>query len=180
MHYAISHETVYQYHKPIKRCVMELRMQPSDNHTQAIYGYHLDVSPAVPLFSYMDWLGNRVLHFNCREETNALRIKVQFDAEITEGLLDESSLSRQSWSSFESLKNSRDMIDWLLPSHYCSSVPELVAFERDIAGETEARSPWHYVRSVNQTFKKHFTYAPKSTNVHSGTQEALVSRMGVC
>ncbi len=60
----ISHETKLSYTAPVSETVFEVRMAPATDEDQTTLGYRLKTTPASPVTSYRDGLGNRVDLFN--------------------------------------------------------------------------------------------------------------------
>ena len=64
MFYSIRHVTRFRYSAPVRESIMELRMQPRSEGSQALRSFQISTNPRAQLYAYTDHLGNAVYHFN--------------------------------------------------------------------------------------------------------------------
>ena len=64
MFYAIRHFTRYRYTRPIWQSMLEVRMHPRSENNQRCFTFRLSVNPRARIFSFIDYLGNQVHHFD--------------------------------------------------------------------------------------------------------------------
>src|SRR5882672_2841217 len=64
MFYSVRHLTKFRYAEPVTESVMETRMHPRTDSSQRCLSFHLSVSPRCRLFTYRDYLGNHIHHFD--------------------------------------------------------------------------------------------------------------------
>ena len=74
MFYVIRHVTRYRYSRPVWQSIMEVRMHPRTDQAQRCFTFQLSVNPRARIFSFIDYLGNHVHHFDLPAHHRALTI----------------------------------------------------------------------------------------------------------
>ena len=54
----------YRYSRPVWQSIMEVRMHPRTDQAQRCFTFQLSVNPKARIFSFVDYLGNHVHHFD--------------------------------------------------------------------------------------------------------------------
>jgi|SRR4051812_15525571 transglutaminase-like putative cysteine protease len=181
MFYAIRHFTRYRYTRPIWQSMLEVRMHPRSENNQRCFTFRLSVNPRARIFSFVDYLGNQVHHFDLpshhREVTIIADALVNIDAPAP---LPEA-LPVASWTELRRMIDEDDHWQMLMPSHYARACPQLdeLAGELDVR-EPAGRDPLTLVRQINDRIHGAFEYVRKSTAVNSPIDVSLSSRKGVC
>jgi len=181
MFYAIRHFTRYRYTRPIWQSMLEVRMHPRSESNQRCFTFRLSVNPRARIFSFLDYLGNQVHHFDLpshhREVTiiaDAL-VNVDMPAPLPE------SLPVESWTELRRMIDEDDHWQMLMPSHYARGCPQLDDLARELdVHDPAGRDPLTLVRHINDRIHHAFDYVRKSTAVNSPIEVSLSSRQGVC
>lgn len=71
---SIRHKTELSYAEPISESVMELRMMPRSDQHQTLRSFELVLGPEAPVFTHVDWQGNRAHHFSIIDNHDRLVI----------------------------------------------------------------------------------------------------------
>ena len=64
MFYAVRHLTRFRYDAGVTESLMEVRMRPRSDGNQRCLSFQLTLDPRVRIFTYRDFLGNSVSHFD--------------------------------------------------------------------------------------------------------------------
>ncbi|HEU4936585.1 MAG TPA: transglutaminase family protein [Vicinamibacterales bacterium] len=181
MFYAIRHFTRYRYTRPVWQSMLEVRMHPRSENNQRCFTFRLSVNPRARIFSFVDYLGNQVHHFDLpshhREVTIVADALVNIDPPAT---LPES-LPLESWSDLRRMIDEDDHWQMLMPSHYARGCPQLDDLAGELGvGDADGRDPLTLVRHINDGIHHAFDYVRKSTAVNSPIEVSLSSRKGVC
>ncbi len=181
MFYAIRHFTRYRYTRPVWQSMLEVRMHPRSENHQRCFTFRLSVNPRARIFSFIDYLGNQVHHFDLpslhREVTIIADALVNIDPPA--GLPE--SLPAQSWDDLRRLVDEDDHWQMLMPSHYARGSEALDALARELkVQDADGRDPLTLVREINDGIHRTFDYVRKSTAVNSPIEDSLGSRQGVC
>ena len=92
MFYSIRHLTQFRYDAPVSESLMEVRMHPRTDGARRSLSFQLSVDPRTQVYSYRDYLGNTVHHFDVPGKHMRLRIvaealvEVQSPPELPESL----------------------------------------------------------------------------------------------
>ena len=177
--YSIRHLTRFRYSTPISESIMETRMNPRSDSIQHCLSFTLSVSPRCRVFTYRDYLGNNVHHFDIPGEHNQLVI-------IAESVVEQqpmpdipAQLSPDAWRALDSLIDSGDYWEMLLPSQFAVDTPALVELANQMQ-VTRRDDPLMLLHELNQRLFEYFEYTPRSTRVDSPIDEAILTRQGVC
>jgi transglutaminase-like putative cysteine protease len=177
--YSIRHLTRFRYSRPISESIMETRMHPRSDALQHCLAFSLSVSPRCRVFTYRDYLGNNVHHFDIPGDHTQLIIVAESIVEQQTAPDVPAFLSPDAWRALDDMVQSGDYSEMLLPSTYAVASPALLA----LAAELEVRrrdDPMMLVHELNQRLFDYFEYVPKSTRVDSPIDLAIESHMGVC
>src|SRR6201984_1143839 len=179
MFYSIRHLTKFRYANPVSESVMETRMHPRNEVNQRCLTFHLAVSPRCRAFSYRDYLGNHVHHFDIPGQHAQLVIIAEALVDLQAPLQLPASLGPTAWDELDVLVQDGDYWEMLLPSEFAKPTPSLVK----LAGQLDVRrrdDPLTVLRELNSALYSSFEYALKSTRVDSPIDDAIRTRQGVC
>jgi len=179
MFYSIRHLTKFRYATPVSESVMETRMHPRNEVNQRCLTFHLAVSPRCRAFSYRDYLGNHVHHFDIPGQHAQLVIIAEALVDLQAPLQLPASLGPTAWDELDVLVQDGDYWEMLLPSEFAKPTPSLVK----LAGQLDVRrrdDPLTVLRELNSALYSSFEYALKSTRVDSPIDDAIRTRQGVC
>ena len=179
MQYAIRHVSHFRYERPISQSVMEVRTCPRTEAHQYCYSFELNVSPHAQTYSYVDYDGNTVYHFDVPARHDELRLESRSLVEVLplEDLPDR--LGDDAWDRLDVLAQETDALGMTLPSTFAHPTDGLLA----LAEELEIRrrdDPLTLLRETTERMRDTFTYSRKSTHARSPIDEALSMRQGVC
>lgn len=179
MFYAIRHLTRFRYSTPVSESLMEVRKQPRSEGPQGCLAFQLNVIPRARVFSYRDYLGNTIHHFDVPGRHRHLAV-------ISESLVDlhppteiPESLPAAAWGEIDAAAANGDYYEMLMPSHFArpGAAVESLAAALNIVRRDD---PLSLLREMNSAIYEWFEYAPKTTRVDSPIEEALNTRKGVC
>lgn len=177
--YSIRHLTRFRYSRPISESIMESRMHPRSDALQHCLAFSLSVSPRCRVFTYRDYLGNNVHHFDIPGDHTQLIIVAESVVELRAAPQVPSFLDPDAWQALDEMVDSGDYSEMLLPSTYAVGSPALL----ELAARLEVKrrdDPAMLVHELNQRLFDYFEYVPKHTRVDSPIDEAIQSRKGVC
>lgn len=179
MFYSIRHLTKFRYASTVSESVMETRMHPRSEGNQRCLTFHLAVSPRCRAFSYRDYLGNHVHHFDIPGQHAQLVIIAEALVDLQPVPLPPMAIESRAWSELDTLVMNGDYSEMLLPSEFASPTPSLLK----LAGQLDIRrrdDPMTVLRQLNSALYSSFEYVLKSTKVDSPIDDAIRSRQGVC
>jgi transglutaminase-like putative cysteine protease len=179
MFYSIRHLTKFRYAAAVSESVMETRMHPRTDATQRSLNFHLSVSPRCRLFSYRDYLGNHIHHFDIPVPHAQLVIVAESLVEVQPPPEIPARMAPESWAQLDELVHQEDCWEMLLPSEFVAPTPLLADLERQL-DVARREDPLSLLRHINSDLARHIEYVPKSTRVNSPIDEALRHRKGVC
>lgn len=178
-YYSIRHLTRYRYASPISESIMETRMHPRSDRHQHCLSFSLSVSPRCRVFSYRDYLGNNVHHFDIPGEHHQLMIVAESVVEQQPATEVPPSLGADGWDELDKMIGRGDYWEMLLPSTFATFSPAVT----ELAAKLDCRrrdDPLTVVSELNSRLFEYFDYVPRHTRVDSPIEEAIVSRKGVC
>lgn len=179
MFYSIRHLTKFRYNSVISENVMETRMHPGNDNSQRCLNYHLSVSPRCRLFSYRDYLGNYIHHFDIPVPHQQLVIVAESLVEIQAAQDIPATLPMEAWDELDGLTQQEDCWEMLLSSEFIKPTPMLEGLKREIP-VSRREDPLTVLRQINSDLSDLIEYVPKSTRANSPIDEALRNRKGVC
>ena len=154
-------------------------MHPRSEVNQRCLTFHLAVSPRCRAFSYRDYLGNHVHHFDIPGQHSQLVIIAEALVDLQAPLQLPASLTSEAWEELDALVQDGDYWEMLLPSEFARPTPSLLK----LAGQLEVRrrdDPLTVLRELNSALYSSFEYASKSTRVDSPIDDAIGTSQGVC
>jgi transglutaminase-like putative cysteine protease len=177
--YEIRHLTTFQYTRPIRETVMELRMKPCSDRTQRCLDFTLDLEPEARVLHYPDFMGNAVHHFDVPGSHETLRIEaVSLVERLPPAPLPET-LHRDAWEETDRQARNFQNWDWIQPSHFARQTSSLRAFAEELR-ITRRDDPLTALKDLNHRLHQALAYEPRSTRVDSPIDECLARRRGVC
>lgn len=179
MFFTIRHITRFRYANPVSESLMEVRKHPRSEGPQRCLSFQLSVTPKARQFSYRDYMGNVIYHFNVPGYHRQLMMVAESVVDVGFPAPLPSSLGSKSWGDLDVEVARGDFWEMLMPSHYVRFTPALEAFARELGAERRL-DPLSLVLELNEAVCKSFEYVPRSTNVDSPIDVAIVSRKGVC
>jgi len=179
MFYFVRHLTKFRYASPVSESVMEVRMHPRSDGGQRCLTFHLSVSPRCRVFSYRDYMGNNIHHFDIPGPHSQLVIVSEslIERQLETGLPE--ALPNDGWNELDAAVKQGDYWEMLLPSEFARPTPALLnlAKELDVCRRDD---PLRLMRELQQRLYDWFEYVPRSTKVDSPIDEAIENRRGVC
>jgi transglutaminase-like putative cysteine protease len=175
----IQHETRYSYSAPIRESVMELWMQPRSAPGQRLVSFDVATEPKARCLSYIDWLGNTVLHFNVPEEHETLVIRTSASVETRPPDAAPAAVSPEEWDRLGQEWVRDRYFDFLHPSKFVADTEHLSRFVEEHAVE-RLDDPLSSLRRLNDLMYGAFEYTPGFTAADSPIDASLAHRKGVC
>jgi transglutaminase-like putative cysteine protease len=179
MFYSIRHLTQFRYDAPVSESLMEVRMHPRTDGAQRSLSFQLSVDPRTQVYSYRDYLGNTVHHFDVPGKHMRLRIVAEALVEVQNPPEVPESLEPEDWLRLDELVASGDYWEMLVPSQFTETSEALRGLVMDL-GVARRCDPLSILKELNQAIYEWFEYVPKSTRVDSPIDHAIESRKGVC
>jgi len=179
MQYSILHITQFEYDAPISESVMEVRVCPRTEAQQHCYSHDLNVTPHAQVFSYQDFMGNIVHHFDLPGKHDRLVLESRALVEVHAVQDLPAALSADAWGELDRVREVGEHLEMTFPSQFARPTDAL----RELAAELgiERRDdPLTLLRELNEALYRSFEYSPKSTHVFSPIDDALQARSGVC
>jgi transglutaminase-like putative cysteine protease len=179
MFYSIRHLTKFRYATPVSESVMETRMHPRSEGYQRCLTFHLSVSPRCRAFSYRDYLGNQVHHFDIPGQHSQLVIIAEALVELQPPPSIPDAITPDAWGELDALVMNGDYSEMLLPSEFANPTPSLLKLGTQL-NIRRRDDPLTVLRELNSALYSSFEYALKSTRVDSPIDDAIRNRQGVC
>ena len=159
----IEHATRFEYERPVRETVMELRMEPASTAAQRLLRFGLDVLPKGPVSSYVDGFGNTVHHLERPESLDVLALVATSEIE-TGGPPDPA-------------PPGPPPLDML---RFGGPVKDIPAIRRLAGAPAQLADPEGYLESLTKRVSRWLRYEKGATTVHSDVSEVLGLRAGVC
>jgi len=179
MFYTIRHLTQFRYDSPVSESLMETRMHPRTEGAQRCLSFQLTVDPRTQVFTYRDYLGNSVHHFDVPGRHTQLRIIAESLVEVQTPDPLPDRLDPEAWQHLDLQAQSRDYWEMLVPSQFAQPTPALASLIEDLHVERRD-DPLSFLRELNTAIFDWFEYVPKATRVDSPIDHAIERRKGVC
>jgi transglutaminase-like putative cysteine protease len=183
MYYSIHHLTKFRYTVPVSESIFELRMQPRSEGTQHCLNFKVQVRPRTNVFSYRDYLGNIVHHFDVPGQHRQLMITAEALVDVQPCAPIPDSLGPSAWDDLAGDIAGIDLWEMLTASQFVRSTPALSAFSEELGlngANQRERDPLQTVLDLSELLHRGLAYVPKSTRVDSPIDDALNNRKGVC
>jgi transglutaminase-like putative cysteine protease len=175
----VLHVTEFEYDGPVSESYNEVHLQPQDDEWQNCVTFKLRTWPVSQPTAWRDYFGNWVHRFNVMPKHRHLRVEAESVVMVHEpppvpdaGCL-LSDLAREQATLLDC------HYDYLMPSTYVDTGPELDAFVRAAEAESGGAS-LGFVHAATRLIHTRFTYAKGSTHVHSSVNDVLKTGSGVC
>jgi transglutaminase-like putative cysteine protease len=179
MFYTIQHVTHFRYDNPIVESLMEVRLKPRTEDQQRCLSFKLAVQPNAHVFTYQEYPGNTVHHFNIPSRHSQLYIQTESVVEVDPFPPLPAALTPDAWAEGDQLVAVGDFWEYLLSSHYTHPTPLMYQFAQEIGLKRRA-DPLTVLKDFNEQIYRTFDYVPRSTRVDSPIDETLTHRKGVC
>ena len=179
MFYRIRHLTQFRYDSPVSESLMELRMHPRTEGRQRCLSFDLAVDPRAQIFTYRDYLGNSIHHFDVPRRHLQLRIVTESLIEVQEQPALPLNLEPSAWAELDEIAAAGDYGEMLMPSQFALPTDALLGLAGDLSMERRA-DPLSLLRELNAAMHDWFDYVPKATHVDSPIDHAIENRQGVC
>ena len=174
----ISHETKLSYTAPVSETVFEVRMSPATDEDQTTLGYRLKTTPASPVTSYRDGLGNRVDLFNISKPYEELvilatsyvrthRRSAPTRLGAAQGLMPEGPAAIEA-------------MEFLQPSKLADRTDTIDAFVAELPRPAAGESGADYVKGLMDAVGARLTFDSKVTQTRTTASDALALGGGVC
>ena len=179
MFYSIRHLTRFRYNAPVSESQMEVRMHPRTEGGQRCLSFELAVEPRTRLYSYRDYLGNSVHHFDVPGKHMELKIVADALVEIEPSQELPDRLAPSAWDDLDTQVAAGDYWEMLMPSQFARPTETLFDLMEPLAVRRRD-DPLRFLRDLNTGIYEWFEYVPKSTRVDSPIDHAIEARQGVC
>ncbi len=179
MQYTIRHISRFEYDAPIRESIMEVRMCPRTEIRQQCYTFELTATPHAKMFSYRDFMGNMIHHFDIPERHDELVLESKSLVEVKPLPDLPATLAPDAWEELDHLVSRSEHLEMTMPSAFSRPTEALMRL-RDELRMARRDDPLSLLRELNERLYDHFEYNPQSTHVNSPIDDALRSRSGVC
>ena len=177
----VRHVTQYHYDASVRESIMELWMQPQKSATQRLVSFELEVEPPAQMFSYADYFGNPVYHFDVPQPHDRLTIVARSAVETQPPPDLPDALDRGEWDRLKSDFVRGECFDYLRPHGYAVETPLLHAFiEKHGLNDLRRHDPLTAVRELMTAIYGAFDYQTGVTTADSPIDHALEEGRGVC
>ncbi len=181
MFFDIRHQAEYRYDAPIRESVMELWVQPQQSERQRLARFALEIEPAAQLFSYADFFGNAVYHFDVPQPHDRLTIQSSATVETRPPAEVPDSLGAGEWDALRGDGVAGRCYDFLCPHGFTAPTETLERFMAGNGLDALARAdPLTAVRALSQRLYRALEYEAGVTRADSPIDHALEAGGGVC
>jgi transglutaminase-like putative cysteine protease len=178
----ITHLTRYTYQEPVGDSLNEVRLTPRTDDHQVCSKHTILVEPEVPLFSYKDYFGNTVHHFNIPSPHQELVIESRSIVETVETVKEEvHHLPYETECEIlasDSFQN--QYAEYLMETDYTRITPELRTFCSETFHTYKVESIYHLLEQISYLLYSNLTYDTGATHVNTTVEETLRFKRGVC
>jgi transglutaminase-like putative cysteine protease len=181
MLFDIRHQTKYRYDAPIREAVMEIWVQPRQGDGQRLTSFALELDPPAQLFSYADFFGNAVYHFDVPQPHTSLTIESMASVETSPTRELPEALDDGEWKRLESAKAGGVHFEYLRPHGLASPSPMLGSFmARHGLISPMTGDPLSALRVLSTRLYGALEYEAGVTEADSPIDHALSVGRGVC
>jgi len=181
MLFTIRHQTRYDYEPAFRESVMELWIQPQQSARQRVTKFAIELDPPAQLFSYTDFFGNAVYHFDVPQAHERLTIQSTASLESSPPAPVPEALGTQEWDLLRSDPVRDQNFDFLRPHGFTQPTPALAAFiaKHDL-GPMDGADPLTALRVLSSRLYGALDYESGFTAADSPIDHALTAGSGVC
>ena len=177
----VRHVTQYHYEAPVRESVMEVWMQPQKSGSQRLVSFELELDPTAQVFSYADYFGNAVYHFDVPQSHDRLTIVARSAVETEDPQELPAHLDRGEWNRLKSDFVRGECFDFLRPHGFVEETALLAGFiAKHKIDELRQTDPLSALRELNTVIYNAFGYDAGVTEADSPIDEALKAGRGVC
>jgi transglutaminase-like putative cysteine protease len=177
--YSVRHVTRFVYTAPISESIMEVRMQPRTDGAQHCLRFDLSTVPRVRPFTYRDFLGNIVHHFDVPGRHSRLTITAETLVAMSARDPLPERLSDSAWDELDAAAAGDEQSDALAASRFTRATALLLEFARELEVDRSS-DPLTVLHTLTRQLYDRFAYVPYATHVDSPIDDALDARAGVC
>ena len=177
MEYTIDHHTAYYYPDSVHESYTVLHLQPRTDEKQFCTRYSIEITPRVPVHSYVDRYGNDVHHFAILPSHDTLSIATR--STVVTMLEDDAAEPVDATRELlEADQHVPRLYDFQKESTYVRFTSEIETFWHELEPPADNIGVW--CRNVSRHINRTFSYDKEATTVRSTVREALARRAGVC
>jgi transglutaminase-like putative cysteine protease len=184
LRFLIEHETRLEFASPVYEEHCEIRLSPRPGPFLHVVSTELTVEPQSPLFRYTDVFGNVVQHFNILKPHELLVTHVRSEVETTlTNPFEFKLLTPKQETAWYRDRLKEDPLLWQYILHRSSAVPEWSSFQLDDLAAPVRDLEKPVLESVMKAVDwaaSVLKYQPGVSHTHSGLNEVLKLRKGVC
>jgi transglutaminase-like putative cysteine protease len=175
MLFEITHETVFDYTRPVGESYMEFRLTPLTDASQHLLQHRQRVTPSRHLRQYVDALGNTVSYFNLLSPQT--RIEVSFDSVVETY----PNRPRGSGGAADGTGGAMRLLmyDSMRPTSLTGWGPEFMAFAGPLEGLRGSGTD-HIAATLSELIHNSFRYEGEVTSAFSPIEDLLRAGAGVC
>ena len=165
--YCIKHTSRYMYSSPVSKSAMTLCFRPREDDGQSLLSFEIETIPAISLTSETDYFGN-IKHFLIVHQPHEL-LEITALSTVEPGPrapLPES-LAPETWAEIQAWRDSVEYWDFMHPSRFARSCPELSDFMSGHGLDRPEGDPLGALVRLSGTLVEHFQYVPGSTSAVS-------------
>ena len=178
--YCIKHTSRYMYSSPVSKSAMTLCFRPREDDGQSLLSFEIETIPAISLTSETDYFGN-IKHFLIVHQPHELlEITALSTVEQSPKAPLPESLAPETWAEIQAWRDSVEYWDFMHPSRFARSCPELSDFMSGHGLDRPEGDPLGALVRLSGTVYEAFQYVPGSTSAVSPIEHILESGKGVC
>jgi len=172
----IEHATGFAYQGDVAASYNEARMLPATTARQFVLTSALEIDPATPVNTYLDYFGTRVSAFDVLTPHRALQITARSLVEVRAWPAETVELT---WDALAAeAARTLATVEQLAQTTRTDPHPEVVELAREIAGRH--RDPGIAAAEIAAAVRDAVGYRHGITGVHSTARDAWEARKGVC
>jgi transglutaminase-like putative cysteine protease len=170
----VEHTSHYRYAQPVLSSFNEARLTPLTTVSQLLLESQLEVSPATPLQTYVDYWGSLVHAFDLHHAHDEFRV---VGRSVVETTVPDFPSARLSWADLRHHDITDRFGELLAPTRQVPSDTRLLAVARDLQA---SHPPIYAGTAALEWVRDQLTYVPGTTGVHTSAVEAWEGGEGVC
>ena len=178
--YCIKHTSRYVYSSPVSKSAMTLCFRPREDDGQSLLSFEIETIPAISLTSETDYFGNIKHYLIIHQPHEMLEITALSTVEPCLKAPLPESLAPETWAEIQAWRDSVEYWDFMHPSRFARSCPELSNFMSGHGLDKAEGDPLSALVRLSGTVYEAFQYVPGSTSAVSPIEHILESGKGVC